>query len=64
MRTSLSKTTVVDELAARLASRRSTAAQRSSAYRRLALTILDPAVSLPASKPVELRTTQPLVTAA
>jgi hypothetical protein len=64
MRTSFSKISVVDELTENLASRRSRAMRRSGAYRRLALAILDPVVPARSGKPVELRSTQTLVTAA
>jgi hypothetical protein len=58
MRTFLSKTSVVDELAALLASRRSISTQRSGAYRRLALAILDATESLRPVESAKLANTQ------
>jgi hypothetical protein len=56
MQTQISRTSVVDELAARLAAQRSHTARRSGAYRRLALAILEPVASTRAGSPVQLRT--------
>jgi hypothetical protein len=58
MRTVLSRTSVVDELAARLSARRKGTARRSGAYQRLALAILDTAPSAKGPRPVELQRAQ------
>jgi hypothetical protein len=64
MQTFLSRTSVVDELAARLSARRISTARRSGAYQRLALAIVHPAASSPAPTPVGLRQVQRPVAAA
>jgi hypothetical protein len=65
MRTLLSKTIVVEELAALLASQRSISRQRLAAYRRLALAVLDAAdFRARAVEVVGLASTQPPAAAA